>query len=272
MGLPFLEKVQLTQRERRSLLCVGLDPALPAQRREHTIDRRYLEGADENEARLSFCLEIIEATKDYACAFKPNQQYLLGFSKKEHSRLSSAINKAGAVSILDCKLGDLADSVESALFHIRGFGYDALTVNPLLGNLEALVTKAHSGTPSLGILVLTLTSNPEAARFMKNSTISGKPLYLAIAEDIRTYDADGAVVGATSHVTKKDMKVVRDIIGAEKLILVPGIGYQEGNLEIVKAAAENVLVNVSRDIIYSKDPGRKAEEYCARLRSIFSDS
>ncbi|MEM3004814.1 MAG: orotidine 5'-phosphate decarboxylase / HUMPS family protein, partial [Candidatus Bathyarchaeia archaeon] len=143
MGLPFLEKVQLTQRERRSLLCVGLDPALPAQRREHTIDRRYLEGADENEARLSFCLEIIEATKDYACAFKPNQQYVLGWTGEDHGRLTSAIHESGAVSILDCKLGDIGDTNASALYHIRRWGYDAITFNPLLGNLKGTVESAH---------------------------------------------------------------------------------------------------------------------------------
>ncbi len=268
MALPFLESVWRVQRDRQSHLCVGLDPALPRQRTGQTIDEKYFEGADENEARLRFCLDIVEATEKYACAFKVNQQYLLGFTKREHLRLTSAIRDVGAVSILDYKLGEIAESAESALFHIREWGYDALTLNPLLGNLGTVVKYARSGRPLLGLLVLTLTSNPEAPRFQKNSTISGKPMYVAVAEDIHRFDADGAVVGATSHVTVEDMKTIREVVGLEKLILIPGVGHQKGELKVAKAAGQNVLVCVSRDIIYSGDPGRKAEEYSAKIRSI----
>jgi len=268
MASPFLEHAERAQRDKQSHLCVGLDPALPRQRTKQTIDEKYLDGTDENEARLRFCLDIVDATKEFACAFKPNQQYLIGWTKKEHLRLTSAIRESGAVSILDYKLGEIADSAESALFHIRECGYDALTFNPLLGNLETAVKQARSGKPRLGLLVLTLTSNSEAVRFQKNSTVSGKPLYMAIAEDISKFDAEGAVIGATSHVTEEEMKSIRDAIGAEKLILIPGIGAQMGELNVARAAGQNILVNISRDIIYSQDPRRKAKDYCARICSI----
>lgn len=268
MTSPFLARVEQARKEKRSYLCVGLDPALPRQRTSQTIGRRYLDGADENEARLRFCLDILDMTRDYACAFKPNQQYLLGWTKKEHQTLTAAIQETGAVSILDYKLGEISDSAESALFHIREWGYDALTFNPLLGNLETVVKRARTREPWLGLLVLTLTSNPEAVRFQKDATTSGKPLFMAIAEDIKRFDAEGAVVGATSHVSGEEVRRIREAIGAERIVFIPGIGTQKGELQLVGTAGQNVLVNVSRDIAYSGDPKGKAKRYCARIRSI----
>jgi orotidine 5'-phosphate decarboxylase subfamily 2 len=268
MASPFLTRVEQARKEKRSYLCVGLDPALPRQRTSQTIGKRYLDGADENEARLRFCLDILDMTQDYACAFKPNQQYLIGWTKKEHQILTAAIRETGAVSIIDYKLGEIADSAESALFHIRECGYDALTFNPFFGNLETAVKQARGKEPWLGLLVLTLTSNPEAIRFQKNATVSGKPLFMAIAEDVRRYDAEGAVVGATSHVSDEDIKRIREAIGPERIVFIPGIGTQKGELQVAGTAGQNVLVNVSRDIAYSEDPRRKADRYCARIRSI----
>ena len=69
--------------------------------------------------------------------------------------------------------------------------------------------------------------------------------------------------------TEKDLREVRSIVGSEKVFLVPGIGAQEGDLDKLSAAGENVLVNVSRDIIYSIDPRGRAEEYSRRMRKAF---
>ncbi len=268
MASPLLINVEKAQKEKHSYLCVGLDPALPRQRTTQTIAREYLDEADENEARLHFCLDILNMTKDFACAFKPNQQYLIGWTKKEHQTLTAAIRETGAISILDYKLGEIAESTESALFHIRECGYDALTFNPFLGNLEATVRRARAEEPWLGLLVLTLTSNPEAIHFQKEATVSGKPLFVTIAEDIRRFDAEGAVVGATAHISKEEIMMIRRTIGPERIVLIPGIGTQKGELEVAKTAGQNVLVNVSRDIAYSEDPRRRAERYSARIRSI----
>jgi uridine monophosphate synthetase len=265
----FLEKVSTRRREKRSLLCVGLDPALPGQRARDLIPTKYLEGKDENEARLTFCLDIVESVADYCSAFKPNLQYVLGWTGGDHRRLTSAIRERGAVSILDCKLGDVGDTNISALYHVRSWGYDAITFNPLLGNLKETVELAHNGELQLGILVLTLTSNPEAIRYQKKAALDGTPLFLAIAQDVRGHDADGCVVGATHHVTQKDLREVRGIVGPEKVFLIPGLGTQKGDPDKLSAAGENLLVNVSRDIIYSEEPRRQAEEYCRRIREAF---
>jgi orotidine-5'-phosphate decarboxylase len=258
----FVERYLRLSEEKDSILCVGLDPALPRQRSQNTIPQKYLEKTDESEARLEFCLDIIDRTGDFCCAYKPNQQYVWGFTKKQHKRLTTAIQKADAISLLDYKLNDIGATTESALFHIHECGYDAITFNPLLGNLQTIVNIAHKHKPQIGIIALTLTSNPEAVRYQKQATIAGKPMYLAIAEDVKKYEADGCVIGATGHVTEEDIRTVRAKVGEDKLFLTPGIGAQKGDAEkVIKTAGKKLLINVGRAVIYSENPTQKAEQY-----------
>jgi len=270
--MSFRERYVQLRREKNSVLCVGVDPAMPKQRKDATIPGKYL-SVDENEARLSFCLDIIDLVKDYAVAIKPNQQYIFGFTKEQHQKLTRHINKNGMLSVLDYKLSDISDTVASAIFHITDAGYDAITFNPLPGNLQETVQLAHGSARNmrgyeLGIIVLTLMSNPEAVTFMKNAEISQMPLYKFISRQVKEFDADGCVVGATGHVTEEEIRAVREIVGIDKVFLIPGIGAQRGDVNrVLKTAGANVLINVGRDIIYSENPKRKAEEYQRTLSS-----
>jgi len=262
----FREEFSSLSKEKKSILCIGLDPALPKQRSNNVIPEKYIKD-DENIARLDFCLDIVEQTQDFSCAFKPNYQYVVGFTKTLHQKLTDAIRKSYSLSILDYKLNDIKDTVESAIFHLAECGYDAITFNPFMGNLSEVVNFAHENVKKLrgydlGIIVLTLTSNPEAIKYMKEATINSKSLYLSIAEDVKTHGADGCVVGATGHVTEEDIKLIRAVAGEDKILLVPGIGVQKGDPEkVIRAGGKNVLINVGRDIIYSEDPSKKAKMY-----------
>jgi len=241
-------------------LCIGLDPAISEQRSTNIIPAKYLKYSDENEVKLNFCLDLIRCTKDFCCAYKPNQQYIAGFTKKDHQTLTNAINKVGSISILDYKLNDIDDTMHSALFHIQKWGYDAVTFNPFLGNLQATVELAHQ--IKLGIIVLTLTSNIEASKYQKEAKIHGKELYTIIAEDVKKYEADGCVVGATGHITENEIRRIRTIVGEETIFLVPGIGTQKGDpSRVIRSGGVNLLINVGRDIIYSQDPEEKARKY-----------
>ena len=265
----FTERCLHFSEEKDSILCVGLDPALPRQRSQNTIPRKYVKETDEDQARLEFCLDIIDQTGDLCCAYKPNQQYVWGFTKKQHKRLTTAIHKADAIPILDYKLNDIGATTESALFHIHECGYDATTFNPLLGNLQTIVNIAHKYKPQIGIIALTLTSNPEAVRYQKEATIVSKPIFVAIAEDVKKYRADGCVVGATGHVTEEDIRTVRAKAGEDKLFLIPGIGAQEGDAEkVIKTAGKNILINVGRAIIYSENPAERADQYNETFKKI----
>jgi len=268
MALSFREKVLDSYRGKNSVLCVGLDPALPSQRSSNVVPSRYANQRDENKSRLDFCLSLVEETSPYCIAFKPNQQYVAGFTSNDHRSLTNAIESAGCFSILDYKLNDIGDTVESAIFHIKRWGYDAITFNPFLGNLEGTVKLAHSGERELGVIVLTLTSNPEAVRYQKETRLNGKPLYLAIAEDVQKYHADGCVVGATGHVAADEIRAIRAAAGSDKIFLIPGVGAQKGDPKKVIESGGNVLINVSRDVIYSESPWEKAKEYTELFRAL----
>jgi orotidine-5'-phosphate decarboxylase len=236
-------------KEKNSVLCIGLDPALPYQRSKNVIPQKYLKVYDENEARLNFCLDIVEQVNEFCIAAKPNQQYLLGLTKKQHQKLTGTIKKAKMLSILDYKLNDIRDTVE--------------TIN--IAHESVMKARGYE----LGIIVLTLTSNPEAIKYMKLAIFDRRPIYKSIAQDISKYNADGAVIGATGHVTQEDITYIRRTIGEEKIILFPGIGTQEGDPEkVIKAGQHNILINVGRDIIYADSPVKKAQHYYELFRRI----
>jgi len=265
----FSGKFDEIMEKKNSVLCIGLDPALPEQRVVHVIPPRYLQNVPEDEARLNFCLDILRETSDYCLAAKPNEQYVRGFSARQHRTLTDFIRKQGLLSIYDCKLGDIRDTAESAIFHIKKWGYDAITVNPFPGNLEELVKIAHGTQPFLGIIVLTLMSNPEAERMMKNATIGTEPVFVEIAKDVEKYSADGCVVGATGHVTSRDLKLIRDEVGQDKILLIPGVGAQSGDpTKVIENGGRRILINVGRDIIYSDNPKKKAMEYCSAFNEL----
>jgi len=265
----FMELVEEVTKERKSILCVGLDPALPNQRKINTIPERYLKDGDDAEARLNFCLDIIGEVAEFCSAIKINEQYVKGFNVEQHKILVKEAADKGLISIYDLKLGDIGESVNSAFFHIRRWGYNAVTVNPLPGNLIEIVKKAREKEPNIGVLTLTLMSNPEALKYFKKSKIDGKPLYLAIAEEVKASNGDGCVIGIAEHVTENEIRKVREIVGGEKVILFPGIGAQKGDPEkAAKAGGENILINVGRAIIYSRNPKEKAKEYNNLFNSL----
>jgi len=268
----FLENFKKLTEEKNSILCIGLDPALPDQRNDNVIPRRYLEETDENIARLNFCLNIIDNVADNAAAIKINEQYIFGMQKEQHQKLTDFIKKKRLFSIYDCKLGDIEESAASKIYWINEAGYDALTVYAQPGNLKKMVDIAHQYTPPIGIIAITLMSNAEAQKYFKESKFGPTPLCYEIAKDVKSCNADGCVVGATEHVTPNDIEKIRKTIGVEKIILFPGIGSQSGDAEkAIKYGGKNIIINVGRRIIYSENPSKAAEEYNKKFNQIRKD-
>ena len=116
--MSFKSNFKKLRTERKTVLCVGLDPALPKQRNNSIIPSKYLVNEDENEARLNFCFDIIDEVYESALAIKPNQQYVFGFTKNQHQKLTRYIHEKGLLTILDYKLNDIGETVASAIFHL----------------------------------------------------------------------------------------------------------------------------------------------------------
>jgi orotidine-5'-phosphate decarboxylase len=112
-------------------------------------------------------------------------------------------------------------------------------------------------------------SNIEAQKYFKMSKFCPTSICYEIAKDVKSYDADGCVVGATEHVSSNDIVEIRETIGVEKIILFPGIGSQSGDAEkAIKYGGENIIINVGRRIIYSENPSEVAEEYNEKFNKI----
>lgn len=240
--------------QKDNLVCVGLDPDFD-QLPTIVKNQRSVE-----EAIFTFNRDIIDATYDLVCAFKPNAAFYeaqgdAGF--RALIRTASYIRETYAhiPIILDAKRADIGNTnlgYVQAAFDI--IGVDAITVHPYLGK-EALAS--FLARKEKGIIVLTKTSNLGAGEFQDLPVgESQEPLYQAVARHVaKTWNTNGnctLVVGATYP---EDLKKVRSIVG-DMPILIPGIGTQGAEVAATVIAGKDsrgwgMIINSSRGIIFS---------------------
>jgi orotidine-5'-phosphate decarboxylase len=230
-----------------SVLCVGLDP-----------DMSRLPDAFQSAPGgiAKFCVDIIDATAEFVCAFKPQIAYFsaVGAERQlelvcEHIRVSHP----DIPIILDAKRGDIGDTAKLyAREAFDRYGAHAVTVNPYLGtdSLEPFFEYKNKG-----VFVLCRTSNTGSGEF-QSQLIEGVPLYQHVAKKAAASwakQADvGLVVGATYP---SELAQVREIVG-DMPLLVPGVGAQGGDpKEVVTNAATpdgfGIVVNSSRAILFA---------------------
>ncbi|MBR2345200.1 MAG: orotidine-5'-phosphate decarboxylase [Lentisphaeria bacterium] len=249
----FMEKLTAAMRRNNSLVCVGLDPALnklPA----------VLQGRPD--AIYEFNCRLVDATKDYVCAYKPQAAYYAGQDCDEALKASIAYIKENAPDvpvILDVKRGDIGSTAEwYAKEAFDRYGADAVTVNPYMGYdaVQPFLDYADKG-----VIILCRTSNPHSGD-LQNLVADGKPLYVHVAELVRDKwngNKNAAlVIGATYP---EELRELRQLC-PDLPFLVPGVGAQGGDVEkVVKygcsADGLGIIVNSSRGIIYAS----KGEDY-----------
>ena len=260
---PFFERLAAAQRRNRSLLCVGLDPdpaKLPAVFRKRNAT---------DVAR--FNREIVRATADCVCAYKPNWAFYEAMGLDGLRALEKTLDAipSGIPVIADAKRGDIGNTAQQyakALFET--WGADAATVSPYLG-LDSL--DPFLAYEDRAIYVLCLTSNPGSADFQIPHR-----LYLEIARKLAAKDACGnigLVVGATQP---RRIASVRDA-APRCPFLLPGVGSQGGSARAAVHGAwgeraGSVVVNVARAVTYASS-GRNfveaAREAAERYRHEF---
>lgn len=244
--------------ERNSLLCVGLDPD-PAKFPAH------LQGRPD--AIFSFCREIVDATADLVCAFKPQIAYFA--AQRAEDQLEQLIahihdKHPGVPVILDAKRGDIGSTAEQyAAEAFDRFKADAITINPYMGRDSA---EPYLARADKGVIILCRTSNPGGSdlQFLE---VGGEKLYERVARLVSSeWNANGncaLVVGATFPA---EIARVRQIVG-DLPLLVPGIGAQGGDVEATLNAGRTangtgLMINSSRAILYAG----KGEDFAAKAR------
>jgi orotidine-5'-phosphate decarboxylase len=258
----FQEKLAATAAANRSLLCVGLDP-----------DPEKLPLSDV----AAFNREIIEATKDLVCAYKPNLGFYEAMGANGFAALAQTIKDipVGIPVLGDAKRGDVpntAAAYASAMYDVWGF--DAVTVSPYLG-FDAVEPFLRPGKT---VFLLCRTSNPGAGDFQDlPAGAAGLPLYQVVAQQAAERNRDGnlaLVVGATYP---EEARAIRKL-APELTILVPGLGPQGGELEAAVAAnldrrGAGALFNASRQVLYAssgKDFAEAARKVALALRDAIN--
>ena len=252
------------------MLCVGLDPD-PA--RYPTV----LDGADGATER--FCREIVDATADVACAFKPQIAYFASQrAEGALERICTYIRETypDVTLILDAKRGDIGSTADHYAREAFGrYGAHAVTVNPYMGtdSIEPFFDPRNNADAG-GVILLCRTSNPGGDDLQSLVTADehgGTPLYVHVARRVADQWSDlgdcGLVVGATYPTELSD---VRSIVG-DLPILVPGVGAQGGDPATVvehgtARGGRGLVVNSSRAILYASSGDDFAE--VARAEAI----
>ena len=257
-AMKFTDKLLNASRKNKSWLCIGLDP-----------DPELMPAVDV----LQFNEDIIDATHDLVCAYKPNLAFYEALGTEGLAILEKTVKHipCDIPVIGDAKRGDIGNTARAyarALFCVLGF--DAATVNPYLGydSVEPFIDYRDKG-----VFVLCRTSNKGAADF-QNLRTSDVPLYEVVAQKAREWNTRGnigLVVGATYP---EELRKVRSIC-PEMPLLIPGVGAQGGDLALavgygVDARGENAIINVSRQILYAsreKDFAQAARNVAEKVRN-----
>jgi orotidine-5'-phosphate decarboxylase len=244
----FMRKYLKRVQEHDTMLCVGLDP---------DVTKLPLALPGNGGAIYSFCREIVDATADLVCAFKPQIAYFA--SERAEDQLEQLIdyihqNYPEIPVILDAKRGDIGSTATHyAREAFERYGADAVTVNPYMG-FDSL--EPYLEYPDRGIFILCRTSNPGGSdlQFLNVGDSSPpqklyeKVAYLA-AHEWNKNGQVGLVVGATYPA---EIAKVREIVG-DMPLLIPGIGAQGGDTVATVQAGKktNLLINSSRAILYA---------------------
>ncbi len=226
-----------------SLLCVGLDVD-PGKIPVH------LKGKDRI---FRFIREIIDATKDYAVAYKSNLAFFEAMGIEGWRILKKVLEyiPEDILKIGDGKRGDIGSTAERYAIALYDLGFDAVTVNPYLG-FDSVRPFLQDETR--GAFILCLTSNPGSKDF-QYLNVDTKPLYQIVAEKAASWNQNGnigLVVGATHP---SELSIVRGIV-PDLPFLIPGVGAQGGDLEasVMSGTDKNgemAIINSSRGILYA---------------------
>ena len=260
----FMTALEAAWRQRNSLLCVGLDPD-PARFPAH------LQGRPD--AILAFCTQIVDATADLVCCFKPQIAYFA--ARRAEDQLEALIEHIharhpGIPVVLDAKRGDIGSTAEQyAVEAFERFKADAITVNPYMGRDSVDPYLAY---PDKGVILLCRTSNPGGSD-LQFLDVGGLKLYehvaRLVAEEWNASGNCGLVVGATFPA---EIARVRALIG-DMPLLVPGIGAQGGDIAATLAAGlsthgAGLMINSSRAILYAGQD----ENFAAAARQAALDT
>lgn len=252
-------------RKKESFLCIGLDTDITK------IPGHLMQSGD---PVFEFNKQIIDATNEFAIAYKPNLAFYecngaRGWKSLEKTIVYIKKKYPSLFLIADAKRGDIGNTSNLyAKAFFETFNFDAVTVAPYMGEDSVTPFLAY---PGKWVILLALTSNKGAFNFQFFQDNENKKLFEKVIETSLSWgnkDNLMYVVGATKSAY---LGQVREII-PEHFLLVPGIGSQGGSLEETARSGMNshcgLIVNSSRDIIYAHSGISFAEAAAEKAKAV----
>jgi len=232
-------------KKKNSYLCVGLDTDITK------IPTHLHSAAD---PVYEFNKQIIDATKDFCVAYKPNIAFYEALGPNGWVTLQKTLDyiPKDCFTIADAKRGDIGNtSTLYARAYFQQMNFDSITVAPYMGEDSV---KPFLEFPGKWVILLIHTSNSGSVDIQQLETRDGKYVYEEVifaSQRWATADQMMYVVGAT----KADKIGTIRALAPDHFFLVPGVGAQGGDLDAVSKAGMNnqcgLLVNSSRAIIYA---------------------
>jgi orotidine-5'-phosphate decarboxylase len=251
---------------KKSFLCVGLDTDITK------IPKHLLDFSD---PIFEFNKRIIDATKDYCVAYKPNIAFYEAAGVKGWESLQKTLEyiPKDCFTIADAKRGDIGNtsSLYARAFFDKessGLDFDSVTVAPYMG--------ADSVLPFLEfknkwVILLALTSNKGSEDFQFSELNEGGRLFEKVLETSKKWGNDQNLMYVVGATQAESLTEIRKII-PDSFLLIPGVGAQGGSLaEVCKYGLNKdcgLLVNSSRAIIYASSGEDFAERAAEEAKKV----
>ncbi|MHA1820627.1 MAG: orotidine-5'-phosphate decarboxylase [Promethearchaeota archaeon] len=244
-------------KEKRSVICVGLDPDLSSAEFPKFLIKDY------DKPKLEFAKRIIDAVYDKVAVVKPNTRFYRPNEWEELRDIVKYAHSKGLIVIGDCKENDIGNTMARAYYNqFNFFNFDAITINGYFGANGVIGDKKNKifnkwYKEGRGLFVLVKTSNPSSSELQDIQSIDGTPFYIKVAEAIERWNTEiddydwsiGAVVGATHPA---HLKRVREVLNGP--LLLPGYGAQGASAEDIISGfigGKITIVNSGRQLMYA---------------------
>jgi len=257
------EEIFRNIRHKKSFLCIGLDTdykKIP----KLLLHTEY--------PVFEFNKRIIDATQEYAVAYKPNLAFYETLGAAGYMSLEMTVTYLRETYpdqfiIADAKRGDIGNTSRMyAHAFFKTLDFDAITLSPYMGYDSIQPFLEMDGKWAI---LLALTSNEGSGDFQQQMLGSGHQLYEQVIATSSKWAGVNNIMFVVGATRAEALSRIRKLI-PEHFLLVPGVGSQGGSLKEVAEHGMNdrcgLLVNASRSIIYA-DVTEKFEEAARREAS-----
>ncbi len=255
-----IEGLKNKVKEKNSYLCVGLDPD-PSK-------------ITEGQTIYDFCINVIEQTLPYTVAYKINTAFFESMGWRGWKLMSNIIDylKTKDVFIIaDAKRGDIENTSK---YYAKAFfeelDCDAVTVSPYMGydSLKPFLEYENKTT-----IILSLTSNGGSSDFQMTEMSNGNFLFEDVIKCSQNWDKKGDIMYVVGATNINQLSFIRNI-DRNTFLLVPGVGAQGGSLEKVSETLLTndcgLLVNMSRSILFSENPGEESRKIQMEMKKFLT--